>query len=111
MLKMLGIVMPIAMLAAIVLTANHYILDAIAGGALVLLSVAAVTWLPRQIDRLTMPEVQGRRRTVPPMTAASGGMANQVAGWGLPHERRTSDHALQQKAYEVSNAGSQPTDD
>jgi len=43
--KILGAVMPLAMVAAVVLTANHYVLDAVAGAALVLASLWLTTRL------------------------------------------------------------------
>jgi hypothetical protein len=44
--KLFGVVMPIAMFASIVLTANHYILDGVVGGLIVLLSLAISLTLP-----------------------------------------------------------------
>jgi len=41
--KIIGAVMPLAMVAAVVLTANHYVLDAVAGAALVLASLWVTT--------------------------------------------------------------------
>jgi hypothetical protein len=38
--KGFGMLMPAAMVAAVVLTANHYLLDAVAGGALALIGLA-----------------------------------------------------------------------
>lgn len=47
--RLFGWIMPPAMLAAIVLTANHYIVDGIAGGTLALLGyVVATRWLRRR---------------------------------------------------------------
>lgn len=43
--RFLGYLSPIAMFLAIVLSANHYILDAVAGGAIVLVSLAAASAL------------------------------------------------------------------
>lgn len=58
--KIVGAIMPLAMVAAVVLTANHYVLDAVAGAALVLASLwvtariadrrRAVIGLPRPRD-------------------------------------------------------------
>ena len=39
-LRVIGAVLPVAMVASVVLTANHYVLDAVAGAALVLVSYA-----------------------------------------------------------------------
>ena len=41
--KLFGVLLPLAMFLAIVLTANHYILDGVAGGAIVLLSLGLVS--------------------------------------------------------------------
>jgi hypothetical protein len=43
-LKLAGIVMPVAMLLGIVLTANHFILDGVAGGLLVLCAYGCTGW-------------------------------------------------------------------
>jgi hypothetical protein len=53
-----GVLLPVLMLAAILFTANHYVIDAIIVGAIVLLALAAVRvaegWsLPRVGDRQT----------------------------------------------------------
>ncbi len=46
--KILGVVTPILMIAAVVLTANHYILDAVAGAAVALIGLAVATrWRDR----------------------------------------------------------------
>ncbi len=45
--RLLAAALPVAMLASIVLTGNHYFFDALAGGALVLLALGAVTALER----------------------------------------------------------------
>jgi hypothetical protein len=42
-----GVAMPLLMFSSIVLTANHYIIDGLAGGALVLLALAIGEWLAR----------------------------------------------------------------
>lgn len=44
--RVFGLLMPAAMFAAVVLTANHYLLDGVAGSALVLASLAAAARLP-----------------------------------------------------------------
>jgi len=50
-----GMVLPLLMLLAIIFTANHYVLDAVAGGAIVLLAFAAVrmaeVWRARGMAR------------------------------------------------------------
>ncbi|HXF52431.1 MAG TPA: phosphatase PAP2 family protein [Dehalococcoidia bacterium] len=45
--RLAGVALPVAMLAAIVLTANHYFLDAAVGGALTLGALAVVVWVER----------------------------------------------------------------
>ncbi|MEZ4522052.1 MAG: phosphatase PAP2 family protein [Thermomicrobiales bacterium] len=50
--QIIGFIVPIAMFSAIVLSANHYILDAVAGGAIVLSSLAAATFLARSGARV-----------------------------------------------------------
>jgi hypothetical protein len=59
--KLLGVLMPLGMFLAIVFTANHYILDGLVGGLLILLSFLAVT-------KLTLPRsyLARVRRHVPP---------------------------------------------
>lgn len=46
-LRLAGVLLPLAMLAAIVLTANHYFLDAVVGGALTLGALGTVVWIER----------------------------------------------------------------
>jgi hypothetical protein len=41
--RLFGLVMPVLMLAAIVLTANHYLVDGIAGGTIALIGLAIGT--------------------------------------------------------------------
>jgi membrane-associated phospholipid phosphatase len=53
-LRLLGLAMPAAMTVAVVLTANHYLLDVVAGAAL-----ASCAWLACR--RVTDPEGRGRR--------------------------------------------------
>jgi PAP2 superfamily protein len=51
-----GVMLPIVMLAAILFTANHYVIDAVLGGAIVLLALAAV-----RIGELWMASGAGSR--------------------------------------------------
>jgi membrane-associated phospholipid phosphatase len=44
----LGVLLPVLMVLAVVVTANHYLLDAVAGAALALLSLAAVRYRARR---------------------------------------------------------------
>ena len=43
--RLFGWLMPLLMLAAIVLTANHYLFDGLAGGVIALFGLLAATWL------------------------------------------------------------------
>lgn len=66
-LRLAGVALPVAMLAAIVLTANHYFLDAAVGGALTLGALAVVVWVERldplsRLRRTALP----LRVTTPP---------------------------------------------
>src|SRR5581483_2576977 len=54
-MRMAGAVLPPAMLASIVLTANHYVVDALAGAAIVLLALLAVCAAERGTARLRRP--------------------------------------------------------
>ena len=60
--------MPPAMLAAIVLTANHYLLDGIAGGVIALLALLAATWLARRPTAVPPngPDDRGPSPLLPP---------------------------------------------
>ena len=63
--RLFGWLMPPAMLAAIVLTANHYVLDGIAGGLIALLGlVLATRIMTTQSDRLARGRVRSPRRPV-----------------------------------------------
>lgn len=55
-LRAAGVLLPLLMLAAIIVTANHYFIDAIIGGAIVLLALAAV----RMAERWSLPEARER---------------------------------------------------
>ncbi|MGE0134505.1 MAG: phosphatase PAP2 family protein [Dehalococcoidia bacterium] len=52
LLRAAGVVMPLAMLLAIVATANHFIIDAVAGGTLALLGLVIATHAPPLTARL-----------------------------------------------------------
>jgi hypothetical protein len=64
--RAVGVTLPLLMLAAIIFTANHYVIDAIIGGALVLAALAAVRvgeiarerWLASASLRRLRPRVQ-----------------------------------------------------
>jgi hypothetical protein len=67
-IKLLGILMPLAMFFGIVFTANHYIIDGLAGGVLVLMSLFVVTMIPTirgQLTRVT-------RRVASPASTSPG---------------------------------------
>ncbi len=71
---------PVAMFAAIVLTGNHYIVDGIAGGAVVLLGLATATALRRRRASAHLTIAAGRtsagRRGCPSLCTAPPGRAN-----------------------------------
>jgi hypothetical protein len=51
MVRVVGMVLPLLMLLAIIFTANHYVLDAVAGGAIVLLAFGVVLLFEAQSKR------------------------------------------------------------
>jgi hypothetical protein len=68
--RIFGILMPLAMLAAIVLTANHYLIDAAAGAAVALIGLAAARYLHRRTWSSSFRWL--RSRTTPPTTRPPG---------------------------------------
>jgi membrane-associated phospholipid phosphatase len=48
LLRALGYLLPASMVAAVVLTANHYVVDVVAGAAVASLGLAVATWLDRR---------------------------------------------------------------
>jgi hypothetical protein len=60
LLRVIGAVLPVAMTASVVLTANHFVLDAVAGAALVLASLAVVVRLTRP-PRVALPVPRSAR--------------------------------------------------
>ncbi|TCN27052.1 PAP2 superfamily protein [Kribbella orskensis] len=66
--RLFGWLMPPAMLAAIVLTANHYLLDGIAGGVIALLALLVATWLARRPTAIPPndPDDRGLSPLLPP---------------------------------------------
>ena len=54
-LRWIGYVLPVLMVAAVVLTANHYLLDAVVGDALVLASLAIATAASHATGKLGLP--------------------------------------------------------
>ena len=72
-LRVVGWLMPVLMATAVVLTANHYVVDGLAGAALSLTGLAVAVWLERRYPpRAAGPAWQG-----PPE---------------VPHPRRTSEN-------------------
>jgi hypothetical protein len=63
--RMLGILLPIAMFSAIVLTANHYILDGFAGGVLAVTALAVSAYVTPNWSRSLNHVSLGRLGTVP----------------------------------------------
>jgi len=63
-LRVIGCALPALMAVAVVLTANHYVLDVIAGVALVLVAHAAVLALERSRERRRSRRVDARPREV-----------------------------------------------
>jgi PAP2 superfamily len=79
--RVFGWLMPLAMLAAIVLTANHYLVDGLAGGTLALFSLLVATRLARRSARPTRAQVAmaSQPRTLPARTRFR---------LDVPHEQR-----------------------
>jgi hypothetical protein len=63
--RLFGILLPIAMFSAIVLTANHYILDGVTGGAFALTALAISTYVTPHWSRALNHLSLNRLRTVP----------------------------------------------
>jgi glycerophosphoryl diester phosphodiesterase len=61
--RALGFVLPVGMFLAVVLTANHYILDAVVGGSLVLISLYIVILLSR--FNVQFPDLASHLRRTP----------------------------------------------
>jgi hypothetical protein len=51
--RAVGVLMPVAMVVAVVLTGNHYVLDAVAGAAVALTGLAVAAWWRRRADDRT----------------------------------------------------------
>ncbi len=56
LLRLFGLVLPIAAFASIVLTANHYIVDGLAGGSVAMLGLLAAVLLRGLLNRIASPE-------------------------------------------------------
>lgn len=61
--RMAGRIIPVLMLASVVLTGNHYFLDALVGDAIVLASLAAATWWHRHHTGRNQPSRSRVRRS------------------------------------------------
>jgi hypothetical protein len=74
LLRWVGRMMPVLMWAAVVLTANHYIVDGVAGAALALVGLAVALWW----ERLETSRAEHAVRELPrPRTAGVGEQAEQ----------------------------------
>ncbi len=56
LIRLFGLVLPIAAFASIVLTGNHYIVDGLAGGSVAMLGLLAAVLLRGLLDRMGSPE-------------------------------------------------------
>lgn len=74
--RALGVLIPIAMAAAVVLTANHYILDAVAGGLFALAGLGPAQWLRHRAV------VRRRRRAELEMRSEQARLSEQVIADG-----------------------------
>ena len=90
--RLFGCLMPVAMLAAIVLTANHYIIDAVVGGAVALTGLAVAEGLHRRRRASTSPPPDAgvsawvpRPRSAPDDTADPARGAPQRSPARTPH--------------------------
>ena len=88
--RALGVAMPVAMAIAVVMTANHWIIDVVAGGAIALLGLAIATWLtdvrlaelrwrPPRKRTYTVARGHAGRRTSQPSRRPSGRRAGPRA--------------------------------
>jgi hypothetical protein len=80
--RLFGWLMPPAMLAAIVLTANHYLFDGLAGGTLALLGLLVATWLAGRSARRTPAQVAmaSQAKTLPAPTRLHVDSPHEQAG-------------------------------
>ncbi|TCN31162.1 PAP2 superfamily protein [Kribbella orskensis] len=83
--RLFGWLMPPAMLASIVLTANHYLLDGLVGGAIALLALVAANHLARRHHRPPMtpgprPAPAGRAERPPASSGASTTPTSRCGG-------------------------------
>jgi hypothetical protein len=69
--RIAGLALPVLMVSAVLLTANHYVIDAAVGAALVLASMAAARWIERRTSTST----------------SDGDPALEPTGAGIPRQR------------------------
>lgn len=94
-IRIIGFLIPISMFLSIVLSANHYILDAVVGGALVLASLGSTTYLAN--SAFSFGAVRDRLQ-------ASRPPRQQPAEH--PYQRRQSDRRLQVSSADVEKPSS-----
>lgn len=100
--RVFGVVSPMAMVAAVVLTGNHYVVDAILGIVVALTGLALSLWLT--------PKLAMRAGTRPPASTRRGFRRPAIAGSGVPDLRSrpwTAPATL--RAATGSRPGSLPT--
>jgi hypothetical protein len=96
LLRIAGFAMPVAMVVAVVLTANHYVLDAVAGAAL-----TATCWV--LVDRLARRRA-ARRRTAYGSTAYGSTAYGRTAYGSTARLRGAYLRALYLRAARLRNA-------
>jgi hypothetical protein len=88
--RVVGVVLPLLMAAAVVLTANHYVIDVAVGAALVLASLYVALQLERRRERHELPGVPAQRDAL----ASERGEASGPAAGDSPsvgqHPRRVA---------------------
>jgi hypothetical protein len=65
-MRTVGLLMPVLMTAATVMTANHYVLDVLAGAALALVGWAIALWIERRRLVRSGPDHTGPPPSPPP---------------------------------------------
>lgn len=71
-MRTVGLLMPVLMTAATVMTANHYVLDVLAGAALALVGWAIALWIERRRLARSGPDRTGPDPTGPPSAPPPG---------------------------------------
>ncbi|HEU4424867.1 MAG TPA: phosphatase PAP2 family protein [Pilimelia sp.] len=89
LVRALGVLMPVAMVAAVVLTANHYIVDAVIGAALTATCWVAVGWWQRRRATATLATTAASRPAEPEAPAVVGPTADPqlFTSWGVDEAR------------------------